>query len=229
MKKSAHKILFTLLFFFPITQGASRALALDCSKEEPFVTIGRLKVDLELARFSGSEQYSNDNGCKKDVIVTAFDVRGREEAAYYCLKPEPAEVVTCESELNKTPAWFTAVPVVWVRNSKGESLTEIRFHAYVQEKANPDAYIDIFSRTLSEIFPRKRIILEGASSYGPASPITENYWVRAAFQFPVIRCCDDQAKNRTHAAALSHSGLNPNACPWKEPPLGNCRQFFLMK
>jgi hypothetical protein len=186
MKNSGHRMLGAVIFVAPIALCPSRSIALDCSKEAPFAEVGRVKVGIELARFSQSDKDSNEDSCSGEVIISAFDVRGRENSAYYCLKPAPGEMLSCKSAINGVVAWVNVVPAVWIRSSKGASLTEVRFHAYVQENARPDAYIDIFSRTLSEAFPRNKIILEGASSYGPASCQSDNYWVRTTFEFPEV-------------------------------------------
>jgi hypothetical protein len=162
--------------FFPMV-----AEAIDCSTEPPFQSLGSVKARVSLAhwyRATGSQNKSEEDVCTKDITLSIFDVRGREESAYYCLKPFPEEVVVCETTLNDSPAEFAIVPAIWQRTARNRTLIETRFHAYVQDKKNPQAYLDIFSRSLNPPPLPEEIILEGSLRSGSASPLADDYWVR---------------------------------------------------
>jgi len=159
------------------------AMAVDCARELPFATVGFFRAEVSVVRLlwtdDGATQ-TEEEVCTQSLSVDAYDVRGREEAAYWCLKPQ--DVANCSTEMNGDPASVTVAPAIWTRKGKDSPLTELRFHGYAQSDSNPSDYLDIFSRTLFEVLPDSAVILEGAINPGPHSPIKDGYWIRAVFK-----------------------------------------------
>ena len=119
--------------------------------------------------------------CSLSKSVRWFDVRGREEEAYYCLKPLSSEIAICDTELNGDPAEIEVVAASWVRNWKPSSVREYRFHAYIVKKADSEFYLDLFSRNLSFNLDPENNIIEGSLKTGPSNP-KDGYWIRVEFQ-----------------------------------------------
>ena len=167
------KTLFSLL----LLSVSSVASAVDCGSMTPF-SGGDFRVRVTVARQIGTDL---KDLCSKSTTVRWFDVRGREEEAYWCLKPLPSEVLECETSLAGDPAVLHVLPASWVRRGSLGDLREFRFHAYVQKKTDPGFYVDIFSRGLTfDLWP-KPMIIEGSLRDGPANP-GAGHWVRVEFE-----------------------------------------------
>ncbi len=155
--------------------------AVDCSVEPRFPVVGWVKARVTLMHGymeSGSQSRSEEEVCVREISLSTFDVRGREEAAYYCLKSFPEELVVCNTALNNSPAEFVVVPAVWQRMVRNRTLIETRFHAYVQDKLKPQNWLDIFSRSLVAPPLSDEVILEGSIRAGGSSILADDYWVR---------------------------------------------------
>lgn len=154
----------------------------DCSAVKPFRKAGSQKVHVSVARlfWVGSVQHDEDV-CSVELKVDAYDVRGREDEAYDCLKPRDSEIVSCQSTLDGEAAEITVVPASWLRTWKPQDRREYRFHSYVVKTANPKFYLDIFSRSLSSKLSPQSLILEGALKTGPGNT-RDGFYVRAEFK-----------------------------------------------
>lgn len=173
----AMKLLFPLFFLI-----SSQAMAFDCSSAKPFVAKGSQKVAVTVSKISWKNGANTDEQiCESSTNVRWFDVRGREEEAYYCLKPTPQEVITCKTKLNGDEAEIEVVPASWIRTWKPSAVREYRFHAYVVKVKTPDYLYDVFSRSLQDSLESKNLIIEGSLKTGSANP-TDGFWVRADFQ-----------------------------------------------
>lgn len=161
------------------------ALAYDCSSVQPFHPISTQYVRIFTARFywrtdGGVEREENEDICSGEVTVPVFDVRGREEEAYYCLKPFPTQVLMCPTVRDGQPVEIVVVPASWIRNWTSAPARDFRFHAYVESPTDPK-YLDVFSRTLSFDLTDQHLLVEGAIKAAPNDPLTDGYFVRVEF------------------------------------------------
>jgi hypothetical protein len=171
-----------ILFILGLSWLSSSAVAYDCSSIRPFVPGGQLTAKVSVSKFSWNNgQPDYQDVCSVSKSVRWFDVRGREEDAYYCLKPLPAEVATCDTELDGDPAQVEVITASWVREWQPTPVREYRFHAYVVKKSDPGFYLDVFSRNLSGNLDPENIVIEGSLKTGPSNP-KDGYWVRVEFQ-----------------------------------------------
>lgn len=173
MKKN---ILVLTLFFFTF-----RVHSFDCSNIAPFESKGTLivNVTIESNRWSNGE-VKYETICKKVLQIPWFDVRGREEAAYYCLRSKVSEIVSCPTTLENDTATIFVLPASWVREWTGSPVREYRFHAIAQKNNDPDYYLDIFSRTLNENLHLQTTTIEGSLAQGSKVP-TDGFWIRVEF------------------------------------------------
>lgn len=173
-------IILLTFFWFSYSQ------AYDCQNVPPFTPLEQQSVKISVGRF----YWSVENGvpienvedvCSKTGSISAYDVRGRETDAYYCLKPQTREVFSCATTLNGQAAEIAVLPAAWIRNWSPSDVREYRFHAYVMDVSHPDIYLDVFSRTLSLNLAKDSIITEGAIKSGPGDS-KDGFFIRVEFQ-----------------------------------------------
>lgn len=141
---------------------SSITFAYDCSTVIPFNPSGHQAAKITVSKFKWDQGIpSYEDVCSKSVMINWFDVRGREEEAYYCLKPNISEVVNCNTTLGDDAAEVDVLPASWVRISGSSTLREYRFHAYVIKEKDPQFYYDIFSRSLLSDLSTQNVIVEG--------------------------------------------------------------------
>lgn len=158
------------------------AKAYDCSAVKPFAPSGQQNVKITISRYvwtQGSADY--EDVCSLSASINWYDVRHREEEAYYCLKPLATEVVICKTQLDGQDAEIEVLPASWIRDWSNGSAREYRFHSYVVKKNDPGYYYDIFSRSLSADLTSQNIIIEGSLKTGSSNP-KDGFWVRVEFQ-----------------------------------------------
>lgn len=161
---------------------SAAAAAKDCATVQPFKSIGSQKVHVSVMRlFWTADGQEQEDVCSGDVTVSAFDVRGREDDAYYCLKPAASSILGCSTTLDGEKAEVSIVPASWIRSWKPKAVREYRLHTYVVKAASPDFYIDVFSRSLTTKLKAQNLIVEGALRTGPANQ-GDGYFVRAEFK-----------------------------------------------
>lgn len=157
-------------------------MARDCSAVKPFKKIGSQKAHITVARFLWTANgQSEEDVCKGDVTVSAYDVRGREDDAFYCLVPKESEVLTCKTLMDSESSTISVVPASWIRSWKPKDVREYRFHAYINKNNKPDFYLDVFSRLLQDKISPQNLIVEGAIKTGPGNR-TDGYFVRVEFK-----------------------------------------------
>ena len=170
-----------LLIYIILLLSSLNALTYDCSNVKPFIPNGQQIIKIAVSRFTWSQgEQVFEEVCNSSSTIKWYDVRGREEEAYYCLKPEPNEVGTCKTMIGSEPAEIEIVPASWIRTWQPNSRREYRFHAYIIKEANPNFYYDIFSRSLTENLISENIIIEGALKTGPGNP-DDGFWVHVEF------------------------------------------------
>jgi hypothetical protein len=170
------------LFIFVLSVCSLKAVAYDCSKVRPFAAGGSQKVSITVSKFAWSDGVETERQiCQSSTKLDWYDVRGREEEAYYCLKPGAKEVIVCKTTLNGDEAEVQIVPASWIRNWEKKDIREYRFHAYVLKEKEPDYFYDIFARSLQDSLKAKHTIVEGALKTGPGNP-EDGFWLRAEFQ-----------------------------------------------
>lgn len=173
MKSLILTIAFTLSNF---------AFAKDCSTVKPFKQIGSQKAHVTVVRiFWATSGQDQEDVCSGDLVVSAYNVRGREDDAYYCLKPKESEVLTCKTLLDGTPATISVIPATWIRNWKLSDVREYRFHSYINKNDTPDFFLDVFSRVLQSKLSAQSLIIEGALKTGPSNR-NDGYFIRAEFR-----------------------------------------------
>lgn len=163
--------------------GTEITFAKDCRGVRPFFPQGQMRATVTINRLYWNQQGvpSEEAVCRGFVQVSSYDVRGREEEAFYCLQPKESEIVVCNTQLDGALAQIQVVPATWVRNWTPSSVREYRFHAYVQKVQNPGFYYDVFARSMSfQIMPQNTVI-EGALKTGPAN-VQDGYYVRVNFE-----------------------------------------------
>lgn len=157
----------------------SHAQAYDCTNVPAFTPTGAQKVIATMVRFYWQQgELKDEEICQRTAVIETYDVRGRAEEAYYCLRPQ---VLTCQTVLNGAAAEISLLPAVWVRDWQPDPLREHRFHAYVQGSSAPETYYDVFSRALSADLNPQPLILEGSIRTGLGNP-ADGYWIRLEFQ-----------------------------------------------
>lgn len=175
---------YSAVFFLAIL-GFSYSQAYDCQNALPFTAFEQQSVKIFVGRF----YWSTENGvpveqvedvCIKTGTISAYDVRGRETDAYYCLKPQAHEIFSCATTLNGETAEIAVLPVTWIRSWNPSDVREYRFHAYVMDVNHPDIYMDVFSRTLSLNLTQDNIITEGAIKNGPGDS-RDGFFIRVEF------------------------------------------------
>lgn len=171
-----------ILLSLAMTMATSNGWAYDCSKSQPFPPMGEQTVKVTVSKFSWDHGQSNyEDVCSTTLSINSYDVRGREEEAYYCLKPSVAEIVICKTQINNESAEVEILPASWIRTWQISDMREYRFHAYVVKDNDPDFYYDIFSRVLSLDLKPQNLILEGSLKTGPSNP-GDGFWIRTEFQ-----------------------------------------------
>ena len=169
------------IFYCAIFLFFSKAFAYDCSAVAPFIPSGQQAVKVTVAKFKwdqGNPIY--EDVCSESVTIDWFDVQGREEEAYYCLKPKLNEVAICKTTLGNEIAEVDVIPASWIRTGEHNPVREYRFHAYVVKENDPQFYYDIFSRSLLPDLSSQDLILEGSLRTGPSNP-DDGFWIRAEF------------------------------------------------
>jgi hypothetical protein len=163
-------------FFF-----LQNTLANDCSSIAPFHPSGQQTVRVTVVRMAWDKGTPTDEEvCSKSTTIRWFDVRGREEEAYYCLKPNAEEIIFCETSLASEPAEIAVIPASWIRTWQPQPVREYRFHAYILKKRDPQFYYDVFSRALVQSLSSQDLVVEGALRTGPSNP-DDGFWVRLEF------------------------------------------------
>lgn len=165
---------------------SSFAAAYDCQNVPPFTPLESQSVKISVGRFywsieDGTPIENVEDVCTKRGAVFAYDVRGRETDAYYCLKPQTHEVFSCPTTLNGQAAEIAVLPATWIRTWNPSDVREYRFHAYVMDVNHPDIYLDVFSRTLSFDLAKGSVITEGAIKNGPGDA-KDGFFIRVEFQ-----------------------------------------------
>jgi hypothetical protein len=174
-------VIFVLLGVSPVLG------AVDCAKIKPFRSFKKgqtFKIEATQLTWKTENGTSVEDAvdiCKVDGKIQAYDIRGREDEALVCLKPDKKTVYSCETTLNGKPAKIYFLPAVWVRTWKPKDAREYRFHAVVQSDANANDYIDVFARSLSFNIKAADTVTEGAIKNGPQTS-KEGFFVRAYFQ-----------------------------------------------
>lgn len=139
-------------------------------------------VTVSAARFYWQNgQQQTEDICSVQRALPIYDVRGRENDAYYCLKPLESQIATCTTQYGGETAMVSVVPASWIRTFDNQDLRSFNFHAYIQPAGNPSGYLDIFARTLTSHLENQNIIIEGSKTAGESSPLNEGYWVRVRF------------------------------------------------
>lgn len=157
------------------------AFSYDCGPVAPFDSKGQLSIRVSVSKLKWDQSFLvNEDVCVESVKLNWFDVRNREEEAYYCLKPEPQEVLTCKTTLADGDAEVAIVPASWIRAWSPNPVREYRFHAYVVKKSDPQFYYDIFSRSLLPDLSSQDVIVEGSLRTGPSNP-DDGFWIRVEF------------------------------------------------
>ncbi|MGZ3774393.1 MAG: hypothetical protein ACXVCY_11480 [Pseudobdellovibrionaceae bacterium] len=169
------------LYFSFIFLPAITAFGFDCSKIKPFKQLGAQEIHVEATRFFLSENSEKSEDLKpKTGKIRVFDVRGREEEAFWCLKPLDSEIITFDTMLDGKPAQIQVVPASWIRSFQKNVLREYRFHAYVVDAKDSYNYLDLFARSLKDSPDHSRTIIESAIK--PSAQRNANgYFVRAEF------------------------------------------------
>lgn len=171
-----------LVFLTLVVIFSFRAFAYDCSSIKPFLPKGSQRVVVTVSKFSWKNGVNIDEQmCQSSILLRWYDVRGREEDAYYCLKPNPLEVITCKTSLNGDDAEVQVVPASWIRGWKPRTVREYRFHAYFVKTKKPDYFYDIFARSLQDNLKTRNVVVEGSLKTGSANP-DDGLWVRTDFQ-----------------------------------------------
>lgn len=167
--------------------GLLAAATPDCSVVAPFTPIDSQVVAIDIARFywttdaAGNPVNDVEDVCSKDVVVPGYDIRGRENDAYYCLTQPMTSVAVCDTTWNGEPAVVGVRPASWIRQWTGGDRRDFHFHAFVSKESRPESYIDLFSRTLTKELGPQSIILEGAMKNGPGDG-GDTYWIRAEYR-----------------------------------------------
>lgn len=155
------------------------AFAYDCSQAGEFSPGGTMRVFVDVSRMElVNGTWSATELCHEMRTVRWFDIRGREEEAYYCLLPTTEEFVACPTEIAGQAARIEVFPASMIRTWHPEPARDYHFHAYVVREGAQDFDIDIFSRALSFRLEPDRQIIEGSlrSRTGDSS-----HWVRVTF------------------------------------------------
>jgi hypothetical protein len=170
------------LFITLVSVFSLKAVAYNCSAVKPFIPGGIQNVTATVSKFSWKEGLNSDEQiCHVSTQFHWYDVRGREEEAYYCLKPDATEVISCNTLFNGEEAVVQLVPASWIRTWGSSDAREYRFHAYIVKVKKPDYFYDVFARSLQESLKIESITVEGSLKTGPANP-DDGFWIRAEFQ-----------------------------------------------
>ncbi len=154
------------------------ALGIDCSKIKPFIFLENQKVTVAVTKISwleGKQEF--EDICEGKTEFEAFDVRGREEDAFNCLKAKP---IICKTTLNGNTATVAVVSASWIRSWKPLPVRDYHFHAYISQDKDLDYNFDLFARQLTEKLVAQHFILESALKSGPKNPV-EGFLVRVQF------------------------------------------------
>ncbi len=174
-------LIFLLLFSGPVFS------AMNCDSVKPFRAFKKgqsFKIEATQLLWKKTESGMAEESleiCRIEGKIEAFDIRGREEEALACLKPDKGTVYSCETTLSGKPAKIYFIPSIWVRDWNSKKAREYRFHALVKSDAKADLYLDVFARTISYNIKAADIVTEGAIKSGPLGNF-EGYFVRAQFQ-----------------------------------------------
>lgn len=177
MKKTL--ILTLMLFYSSISQ------AYDCENVPPFTPMEQMNIKISLTRFfwemeDGKLVEKTQQVCEREGTVSAYDIRGREEEAFYCLKALDPETFMCATIYKQRYAFAITVPASWIRKTNEGDRREFRFHTYVVPDGNHEAYLDIFGRTLSPNLEKQEIRVESSVKPIPHEN-EEGFFVRAEF------------------------------------------------
>ena len=129
----------------------------------------------------GAQTEESKEICKVEGKLAAYDIRGREEEALVCLKPDKNAIYSCDTTLNGKAAKIYFLPAIWVRTWNDKKAREYRFHALIKADAKADDYLDLFARSLSFNIKSSDIVTEAAIKSGPHTA-TEGFFVRSYFQ-----------------------------------------------
>ena len=143
--------------------------AFDCTKVKPFPELGEQQARIEVARFFwtsvGLQLIENSEDiCHQNLKVRAYDIRGREEEAFWCLKPAASQTVVCDLSFNQIESQVVVIPAIWIRKTPGgEVYRDTHFHAFIAKKSASDRYaFDLFARAQSPDLNPANLILEAA-------------------------------------------------------------------
>ncbi len=177
--------MFYLFFLLIISQTGFSAV--DCDSIKSFKTFKKgqsFKIEATQLLWKKTESGMSEDSaeiCRIEGKIEAFDIRGREDEALACLKPDKKTVYSCETSLSGKPAKIYFLPSIWVRDWNSKRAREYRFHALIKSDSKPDLYLDVFARTLSYNIKAADIVTEGAIKSGPAGGL-EGFFIRAQFQ-----------------------------------------------
>ena len=166
---------------------AMNSWAVDCSLVKPFKAFKKgqsFKIEATQLVLKKSETEVIEESieiCKVEGKIQAYDIRGREDEAVACLKPDKKTVYSCDSTLNGQPAKIYFLPAIWVRTWNSKNAREYRFHALIKNDAKAEDYLDLFARSLSFNIKASDIVTEGAIKNGPARG-QEGFFIRTHFQ-----------------------------------------------
>jgi hypothetical protein len=170
---------FSLLFSSIISIPALGA-PVDCDKIPPFKPMGYQSVSLMTYRSHWMGQdLKEESICERSGNVEVFDVRGRENEAFWCLKSQKFD---CETVVNSKQSVLYVVPAIWVRNGNPAPRREYRFHATVVPSDKPNAAVDVFTRYQTEsVHESQTVYLEGRLTNFFEVPESDGIVIQAKF------------------------------------------------
>lgn len=161
----------------------------DCADSKPFKIVDTQKAHVEIARFFWTDQAGQkiedaEEICSMTVSIPTYDIRGREEEAYWCLKGSSDQVVSCPMMMDGEKAQVFVLAAVWIRHlaTTGTDLRDSHFHAYVVSEAAPTVFRqDVFARAQLEELKPVPLRLDGAHKNGEPG-YRDGYYVMVRFQ-----------------------------------------------
>ena len=160
--------------------------AIDCSKVKPFVPTGHQAAQISIAHFfwdnsSGTEVQSEENLCSLQTTVYSYDIRGRENEAYWCLKPKSEEVVSCPLAFDGIPSQVVVIPSIWIHTVNGVDLRGYQFHSYIFKQSDQSMFLhDVYSRSQVTNLSTARVSLDAGYQNGTPG-YRDGYFVNASF------------------------------------------------
>ena len=175
-----------MVFLFLVLFSLAGFSSVDCALVKPFKAFKKgQKFSVEAVQILSKKEGTSlveetSDICKVAGEIEAFDIRGREEEATACLKPDKKTVYMCDTTLNGKAAQIYFLPAIWVRSWDNKKGREYRLHAVVKSLVKGDDYLDLFARTVVSSIKAADIVTEGAIKGGALGP--EGFFVRAIFQ-----------------------------------------------